>query len=233
MVDFHSHILPSIDDGSKTIEESMALLKLLVEQEVKTVVASSHFYADFESPESFLERRNKAYNELSLCLSSDFPNILLGAEVRFYSGISRMKELSSLCVEGTKLLLLEMPFSRWTEYTVNELVELSCSNEIKIVLAHIERYLHMQEFGLLERLREQGILVQVNASFFESMLSRRKAFKMLKNGYIDFIGSDCHNIKHRPPTVNVSREAIAKKFGVDFLNDFIEYSNNLLAKYRV
>ena len=64
MIDWHSHILPAVDDGSRNAEESIKLLELLAEQGVKTVVATPHFIADNESVEDFLRRRSSSFNEL-------------------------------------------------------------------------------------------------------------------------------------------------------------------------
>ena len=233
MIDFHAHILPSVDDGSKSVDESLKLLEMLTAQGVESVLATSHYYADRESPQSFLERRATAYDALKPFLDSKCPEILLGAEVRFYDGISRLSELCSLRIENTKLLLLEMPFARWTEYTVKELCELSCSNELVVVLAHIERYLNMQDRGVFEYLREHGVLMQVNASFFADLLSRRKALRMLKSGLIDALGSDCHNTHVRRPRINEAINVIKRNFGDTFVDDFAEYSKALLQKYSI
>lgn len=64
MIDFHSHILPGIDDGSASVEESLKLLEMLAEQGVKTVVATPHFYPDRTSVSDFLRRRDAAYQRL-------------------------------------------------------------------------------------------------------------------------------------------------------------------------
>ena len=228
MLDFHTHILPSVDDGSKSVDESIEILSMLSEQSVKTVVASSHYYAEHESPEQFLERRNLAYNKLSPMLKPHHPKILLGAEVRYYEGISRMQALKSLCIEGTDLLLLEMPFARWSSSMLKEIRAIACSGEVRVVLAHIERYLAMQEKGIIDRLHEDGILVQTNASFFADFLTRRNAIRLLKKSSFDFIGSDCHGAERRPPRISQARDVIIKKLGEEFLSDFVGYSNNLL-----
>ena len=57
MIDFHTHILPKMDDGSKSTEESIAMLKMQAEQGIRWVVATPHFYAEPESPQDFLQRR--------------------------------------------------------------------------------------------------------------------------------------------------------------------------------
>ena len=118
MIDWHSHILPGVDDGSRDPDESLELLKMLKAQEIGTVIATPHIHANIESPDQFCERRKAAYEELSGAIPEGMPKIRLGAEVRYYPGIEKMSDLKKLRIEGTKLLLLEMPMSKWTEYTV-------------------------------------------------------------------------------------------------------------------
>lgn len=217
MIDFHSHILPKVDDGSKSAEESVKMLMLLKRQGIETVLATPHFYANHVTVDKFIERRNASYNSLKPYLT-DLPKIVLGAEVKFYEGISRLENLQSLCIGDSKLILLEMPMKKWTEYTVRELIELSSKSEIKVVLAHIERYLHFQDKFLLEELISQGILIQANAEFFINFLTRRKAVTMLKQGHIHFIGSDCHNLTSRPPNMELALSYIKRKAGNHYLS---------------
>lgn len=228
MIDWHSHILPKMDDGSKSKEESLALLKELKAQGVNTVVATPHFYANEETVQDFLNRRQKSFDRLSENLSDDLPRVLLGAEVCYYSGISRMENLEHLKIQNSNLLLIEMPFSRWTEYTVRELLELSSSGKYTVVLAHIERYLSMQSKGVWKRLYDSGILMQSNASFFTDFLKKKKALNFLNNNRIHFIGSDCHNMTARPPRLNNAYDYISKKLGSEFLTDINEFGKALL-----
>lgn len=228
MIDFHSHILPRMDDGSQSIEESVALLRLLAEQGIKKVVATPHFYADDESVEAFLKRRKATYEKLKQAYSSDLPALVLGAEVRYYQGISRMEDLKALCIEGTNLLLLEMPTSRWTDYTLREFQELCCRGNLQIILAHVERYLGMQSRAVRDQLEQSDILMQVNADLFASVASRRKALKLLGEQRIHLIGSDCHGLTYRPPQIGKAIRYIRKKFGEEFLEAFAEFEENLL-----
>ena len=228
MIDFHSHILAKIDDGSHDIDESIQLINLLSSQGVKTVIATPHFYANDEPVEHFLSRRKKAFDSLCENLPSNAPKILLGAEVKYYQGISRMESLDSLCISGTNLLLLEMPFTKWTEYTMKELIELVSLNNVTVVLAHIERYLKLQGSKTLNRFLDCGILMQTNASSFVDIFSRRKALKLLRDGKVQVIGSDCHNLNSRPPQMDKAFEIIRKKFGENFINQFNEFCTSLL-----
>lgn len=230
MIDFHSHILPGIDDGSESVEESLALLKTLNEQGVDTVIATPHFTATKTNPQEFFKNRQKSYEKLIAAIGDDtsLPKIKLGAEVLYYTGISRMQELTSFCVEGTNLLLLEMPTTKWSNSTVREILELSCSGHITLVLAHIERYLKNQDEWVINKLFENDVLMQVNAPFFVKRTTRRKALKLLKSGFIQMIGSDCHGTVDRPPMLSEAREIVVKKLGDEFIRYFEERNDRFL-----
>ena len=228
MIDWHSHILPAMDDGCRNLSESILLLKMHVAQDIDTVVATPHFFANNESVESFLARRQNAYDSLKAELFDGAPEILLGAEVKYYSGISHMENLKKLTIEKTDLLLLEMPMSKWTEYTVRELVELSGLAGITVMLAHIDRYFNLQSGDVWERLYENGILMQVNADSFVELGRRRKAFSLIKKNMMHFLGSDCHNSKSRPPQLGKAVEVISKKFGNSFINQINNYGYSVI-----
>ena len=226
--DWHSHILPNVDDGSRDVAESLRLLEMLAEQGVGKVIATPHFIADNESVSAFIKRRNDSYNRLKEVANKGMPEIVLGAEVAYYSGISRLSNLKELCIDRTGLLLLEMPFSVWREYTLKEVVEIATAKNIVVILAHIERYLKFQPYKTLEQLMEIGVLMQVNASYFAELRTRRKALSLLKKGGIQFLGSDCHNLTSRAPKLGTAYEVIKNKFGEDFVWQMNEYGNSLL-----
>ena len=83
IIDFHSHILPGIDDGSQSVEESIALLRKEAEQGVTQVIATPHFYPRYDAPEQFLKRRSEAEAALREEMSkhSGLPQLFVGAEV--------------------------------------------------------------------------------------------------------------------------------------------------------
>jgi len=141
-----------------------------------------------------------------------------------------MAGLKRLRIENSKLLLLEMPMERWTEYTVKELEELAGFGDCRIVLAHIERYLPMQSERTWERLYNSRILMQANASFFIEMRSSRKAINFLKKGKIQFVGSDCHRMTARPPRIGEAYERIEKKLGSVFVSQMNEYGYSKIAQ---
>lgn len=228
MIDWHSHVLPAMDDGSQNTAESISLIEAQASQGVGTVIATPHFYANDESVESFLDRRRESFSELKKALPDGSPDVILGAEVRYYQGISRLPNLKELRIGESKLLLLEMPVARWTEYMIRELIELSGMSGIRLVLAHIDRYVGLQKFNDWVRLRENGVLMQVNASFFSSILTKRKAISFLQDDIIQFIGSDCHNLTARAPQIGKAFDVIQKKLGDDYLSQMTEYGYSML-----
>ena len=228
MIDWHNHVLPKMDDGSHSVAESIAMMQAQAAQGVTTVIATPHFYANDDSIASFLERRTRSAALLREQLPEGMPTLRLGAEVQYYQGISRLPGLTSLCIEGTRLLLLEMPFSRWSESMIREVVELSGRDGICLVLAHIDRYLSMQHRDVWLRLLDNGILMQTNASFFTGFTTRRKALSLLKEGYVHVLGSDCHNMTSRPPQIGKALAVIHKRFGPDYLCQINEYGYSLL-----
>lgn len=221
-----------MDDGSRSVEESISMLTALGYQGADTVVATPHFYADDGSVSSFLKRRDSSLEKLVSEVTTGLPRIVPGAEVRYYSGISRLEGLKSLRIEGSELLLLEMPFCRWTEYDLKELIELSCKSGIRVLLAHIERYCDFQRRGIWEDLARNGILFQINASRFQALSTRAWALSFLKKGLVRFIGSDCHNMTDRPPNIGAAYEIIRKKLGQDFEKALYRYGEGSFATHR-
>ena len=232
VIDWHSHILPKVDDGSQSLKESIYLLRILRDQNVKTVVATPHFYANDRCVDDFLERRDFSYGKLSKIISErgykSLPKILLGSEVHYYPGISRKKDLDKLRLEGQKILLLEMPESKWTEYALREIVDIASSSEYILMIAHVDRCFSYQSKDIFDYLKDSGVHFQVNASFFNRFMTRRKALNFLKEGYTNFLGSDCHNLKSRPPMIGKACEIIQNKIGDEFLTRLYEYGNSLL-----
>ena len=228
MIDFHSHILPAIDDGSQSVEESLEMLRALKAQGVDTVIATSHFYATHRSPESYLQRRNAAFDKLKQVLTDDCPRIILGAEVLYFPGISRVDALESLCTEGTDLLLLEMPFTSWSESMIAEVNEMARNHRVQLIMAHIERYYFKQKVSVWDEFLSRGILMQSNADFFLPFWEGRKALKLLREGRIHLLGTDCHNMKDRRPRMDEAVRRIQRTVGGETLEEIDQLGHRLL-----
>ncbi len=228
MIDFHSHILPGIDDGSKDVSTSLSMISAQRDQGIDVIVATSHFYATQRSPEHFLFRRQEAYEKLLPVLPPDTPPILLGAEVLYFPGLSHMRQLPELCIEGTNILLLEMPFDSWSEYYIREVKELARSGEYTIMIAHIERYYFQQPVSVWDDFLNLGILMQSNADFFLSFRTKRKALRLLKEGRVHLLGTDTHNMLTRPPRIAEAVTIIRRHLGQACLDEIDALGRDLL-----
>lgn len=213
MIDIHCHVLPGIDDGSRSSEMSIAMLHELRRQGVDRVIATPHFYPTRNSPERFLADRQASYEHLMRSVDEDCPEILLGAEVMYFEGISRYEGLDEFKTEGTDMLLLEMPFIPWTSRAIEEVIRLGTSYRTTLVMAHIERYFKYVDRKVWRTFAESGILMQSNAEALLDRKLRRKTLKAVKDGTVSFIATDSHNMSERAPFLSDAISEIRKSLG--------------------
>lgn len=233
LTDFHSHILPGVDDGSQSPEESIAMLKLAAEQGIRRMVATPHFVARGDTPQRFLERRDRAEARLRRELDgyADLPQLLVGAEVRYFRGISEWEFLPQLTIGDSHCVLIEMTAPPWPETAYAELEAIWTKRGLIPVLAHIDRYIApFRTSGIPERLEELPVYVQANAEFFLERSTQRMALRMLRQDRIHLLGSDCHNTDSRKPNLGEAIARIQKKLGEDPLHRICHYENRILSK---
>ena len=228
MIDFHTHVLPNIDDGSRSIDMSLAMLAEEYAQGVTEVVATPHFYAQDMSMEEFLERRESSLKKLRRQIKSasedsdsPYPTLRAGAEVYYFSGIGLADEVSMLTIEGTNTLLLEMPFGPWSSRVFENVEQLINRQNLTVVLAHVERYFGYQKNkSVWEKVFALPVIPQINSGSF---IEKRRLFRRDKTYEfcIEFarkadrliIGSDCHNLLNRAPNLKAGRAALEAALG--------------------
>ena len=233
MIDFHTHILPKMDDGSHDIAQTKQMLKMEYDQGVRQIVSSSHFYAEREFPEKFLERRADRLKQVKEMLQEEEwgkeLQIYAGAEVLYYTGMADSEILPQLCIEGTNVLLLELPFCQWDREVYKEVYKILERRGIRIILAHIERYYpYQKKKETLEEILKLPLTIQMNAGELTTFGTRRIAKKMLKIGRPLLLGSDCHNTEQRPPNLREGRAIIAKLAGEETLRDIDRLGEQVL-----
>lgn len=231
MIDFHTHILPELDDGSGSVAESVSMLEAMASQGVTTVIATPHFDMARGNIQKFLKLRAIAANRLKR-RAPDCPHIFLGAEVMERGvPLAAIKEIESLCIEGTRLMLIETELKEWSKSFYRDMVRLISERGIVPVLAHIERvYFIGKNREMIHSLHQEGALLQMNAGLFLRRLTRRRALALFRNEAVDFLGSDCHNMGKRPPNAGMARSIIAKHLGQDVITDFEKQEKELFPK---
>ena len=227
MIDFHTHVLPGIDDGSRDIQMTKEMLLLEKEQGVDLVVVTPHFYAHRTRVDQFLQKRENALNKVEALMSEepDLPEIKVGAEVYYFTGIGRAEHIKELSIQGTDYLLLELPFRPWDKEVLTDIKELKSRQRLKVILAHVERYRDMQkDKGLYEDVLDAGDIIQMNSgSFLEAgVLKRRNLFKIADSGRKMILGSDCHNTSSRRPNLQEGLNLIEKKLGAENVKEIKE-----------
>ena len=220
IADFHTHILPGVDDGSPDVATSLEMLRREKEQGIEAVVLTPHFYPQRHRPESFLQRRTEAYEALTAQMPEGVPRLHLGAEVYYYRGMSHTEQLRSLAIDGGSYLLVEMPWSGWAEKDFQELQLIYENLELTPIVAHIDRYInHRNAQKIMERLSQLPVLVQANASFFTGFFTRKMALRYLEEGRIHLLGSDCHDLSKRPPVVGDVMKKISEKVSLETVHE--------------
>lgn len=189
-LDYHAHVLPGCDHGSDSVETSRKQLAMAAAARVRTVCATPHFYPHKESIPSFLQRREASARLLRENLTADAPQLQLGAEVLICDGMERLDGLPRLCRSETNELLIEMPFYQWPEAIWDTLYALCERRDIKIVLAHAERY----PPEAIEQLIRDNVALQLNSECLTRPLHRKRYLTWIKNGSVKYLGSDIHMI---------------------------------------
>lgn len=231
VIDFHCHVLPGIDDGSRNTKMSVEMLQQEYAQGVDIVVATPHFYPERDNLPHFLSKRAEARRKLENLDIPDIPHLRYGAEVAYFPGIGKAQDIDeALCIEGTRTMLLEMPFAQWDSQTISD-AEIFCSRGTAIVLAHVERYLPFQKDpAALQEILALPVFVQINAECLLSWQTKRKGIALFEEHTAHLLGSDAHNMTQRKPNLAAGREELEKRLGAKALRRIDRYGEALLSR---
>ena len=199
------------------------MLYQMAEQGVDVVCATSHYYAKYSSIPAFCERRAEALERLSSVLTAELPRVLPAAEVAYFPHMEE-QDLMPLCIQGTRTLMLEMPFADWTDLQLETVEALVLDCRYDVVLVHPERFCFSKSNRhKLEKLAELPIGLQVNAGSLLRWGTRRLALDLLQMAQYPLLGSDCHNLTSRPPNLKEGRKVVMQKLGEAFLKKIDRY----------
>lgn len=211
-VDVHSHLLPGIDDGVESWEESLFILQELVNLGYNKVVTTPHVLADHypNTPEIILGK----LHELKHLIEGQGLPIKVEAAAEYFLDEIFLRNLENnekFLTFGDNYLLFETSFINKPTFLVDAVFKISAQG-YKPVLAHPERYIYMQEnLRLVEDLLERDVLLQLNINSLTGYYSKgakKMAEKLIDNNYISFVGTDCHNQRH----LSVIKEASGMKY---------------------
>jgi protein-tyrosine phosphatase len=218
MIDIHCHIIPAVDDGSSSIEESLQILQIAQDDGVKTMVATPHVFhigkfTDLRSNQrrDFLRKFN-AFKKSAQAKGSKI-ELLPGAEVFFITDLREklIKHREVLTINKSDYFLLEFPpdlvFPGSTEYigdiVTDGLIPIICHPERNFVFQHNPQ--------LLYRIIQAGALVQVDAGSIRGDFgptAYATSINLLKHNMVHVVASDCHDSKSRPPGLSFLYEKL-------------------------
>lgn len=217
MIDIHCHILPNVDDGSESLEESIAMAKIAESEGITKIVNTSHCHFDFKYKKGNelkleLEKFNQALKEENINIE-----VLLGNELYYTSDlIERFDELDFFSMNNSKYILMEFSPINFPKNIEDVIYEIKIRGYIPII-AHAERYKQVQEdVNIVLDCIKEGALIQVNAS---SILGKNgekaedTSKKLLDNNMVHFVATDAHSSNRRRPLIKDSYNYILRNYG--------------------
>ncbi|WP_312098335.1 CpsB/CapC family capsule biosynthesis tyrosine phosphatase [Niallia sp.] len=237
MIDIHCHILPGVDDGAATIEDSVAMANAAVKEGITTIIATPHHKNNqFSNSKSSILTKVNDLN--TVLIQENIPlTILPGQEVRIYGEVLEdyYKE-EILTLNHTKYLFIEFPSSSVPRYAERLLYELQTEGIIPIIV-HPERNKELQEKpDLLYQFVKNGALTQVTASSIVGQFGKNvKKFseRLIEHNLTHFVASDAHNVHNRSFKILQAFNTIEEIFGSDFLFLFKENAEILVNNKNV
>ena len=208
MIDIHNHILYGVDDGSKDLDMSLAMLKEEMEQGVTRVYLTPHQNQQTLTGPLLKERYQSFLEELKdKGIDMD---IRLGAEIYYYPGLKQdLLSGKALTMDESKYVLVE--FSTRTETNVSEIVYELVMAGFTPIIAHIERYPYLKKEDYFD-IKEAGGLIQINSGSFSHFSSRGLIKYLLKNDLVDYVATDAHDNSKRKVDFSFVHSYIKKKY---------------------
>lgn len=196
-VDMHSHVLPGIDDGAQTVEDSLALVERMTALGIKKIIATPHIMADFYRNNA--QTIGDALQLLKQHVAPLYPELIIEAAAEHYfdEHFLELIETNQLMLIKDKYVLFELAFTSKPPNVIPVVQKITDKGWIPI-LAHPERYAYLT-IPELVKLREWGCLIQLNTislTGYYGKQPRQSAEDLVDADLIDFIASDMHHLRH-------------------------------------
>lgn len=226
LIDIHNHILPGLDDGAKNVGESIDLIKGFADIGVTDFIATPHIMHNFypNNPDTIKKSLLALKNEL---LVQEYKNVSIraAAEHMIDDNFEAILENDGFMPMGGNYVLVEMSYLQPSINFNEAIIKISSKNHYTI-LAHPERYIYLHNtYGKYEEYKKQGILFQLNLlslSDYYGKEAQKMAYKLVNDGFIDFVGSDVHNMRQ----LNSLKEVQVGTKLLDLLKPILHRTNN-------
>ncbi len=233
MIDIHCHILPGVDDGSKSLEESIKMAQIASEQGIRKIVNTSHYHPEFDyiKGQELLQEKDK-FNEVLKQNNIDI-EVLIGNEI-YYSNdlIKKLDDLDFFTINDSKYILIEAPPTDFPKDLCNTVIELKEKGYIAI-LAHVERYIEVQEnIELIYDAINAGAIIQINSLSILGKSGKelqKTCGELISRNMVHVVGTDAHSSRRRSPIFLDAYKYIQEKYSKDIADDlFINNSSCII-----
>lgn len=223
LYDIHCHILPGLDEGSQSMEESLRMLQVAREDGISGIVATPHIINGvYHNTREIIERTVSALKD-----SAGYFGIYTGAEIRIDRDLAARVDSNEIpLINNKKFILLELP-----AYVIPPLNELEIiikglrNRRISPIFAHPDRNMPiLKDLSIMERLVRCGALFQMTAMSVTDRSAHKSVLKMIKKGYIHAVASDAHDTAKRPPILSVAYETISRKIANEVAERLFMYN---------
>lgn len=192
MTDIHCHLVPGVDDGSKSLSETISILRQMQQMGIERVITTPHIYARY--PNNNATSLTTAYTSLLEQLPSNLPPLFLAAEYMIDDAYTQqLSQYPLLTLGKSPYLLTEFSFAA-APFNYNMLIYEVVRHGAIPLLAHPERFLYLSDKEY-DRLKEQGSCFQLNLFSLTEMYGeavQKRAHELFKRGMYDFVGTDTH-----------------------------------------
>lgn len=235
--DIHSHCLPEVDDGSKSLVESLKMVEQYWDNKFRSVIATPHFH--YKRGHASGERIMQEAQSLTAALQRNYPEfrIYTGNEIYYSHNVpDLLREKKALTLAGSRYALIEFePQERFAQVR-SGLYEVMQAGFYP-VLAHGERIMALQEdIRRMDELVDMGVYIQVNIRSVKSesnFRQRRFLKEAIRTGLVHFLATDSHSSGRRNPQVEQELYYIERKFGGDFLEQVLEINPGKVIAHEV
>ena len=227
LTDYHSHVLPAMDDGARSPGESSQMLDMWAAQGVERLIATPHYYMHREPAEVFLARRDNSVKRLPV--DKNHPRVIIGSEVYIDKGISKIELIPQLTLAGSKYIMLELPYTGFSRWMLGEAQNIMHNYSLTPVFAHIERYTQWYPTtDMVQILSIPDVIWQINHSSLQFGSTRKFILELIRDEFPIVFGSDAHNTSDRAPNAAAAYRFLRSKLTKSQYIRLMELNESLL-----
>ena len=236
-VDMHCHVLPEVDDGAQSLDDTRKMLQMAHDEGVRYIIATPHYHPHRgKQPPRILRRQLRLVREEAAKISGRL-KVYLGTEIYFGQDVpDRLEREEILTMNRTRVVLVEFSSGDSFERICQGIQQVQMGG-YEIILAHIERYQSvLTDIDKAHHLVQMGVKIQINVDSITGENGRkvkRYVCQLMDHDLVFCVGTDAHRPKVRPPHMKSAAEFVTKKYGEKYMRRiFFSNAGDMLLKKK-